>query len=194
MDGLSFETMTTYRGKPKRRTKTGGARIRLTPTAAGVIYDGESLDDWDDEELMRGRRRNKHGKFTGRPVQVIPVAIHKELTRRRFSRAHDIMASSLADGALMLRSVVNDKGAEPADRIKAAELLFNRVLGKPRESVAIDFSGSPGETLPWQKMLASSIVASVDEAALLMERERAAKEEEDAIDGEIVEDDDDDAE
>jgi len=36
------------------------------------------------------------------------------------------MADSLVDAALMLRAIVNDKRAEPSDRIKAAELMFNR--------------------------------------------------------------------
>jgi hypothetical protein len=69
-----------------------------------VIYDGQSLDDWDDEELMRGRRRNKHGGFTGRPAKVIPAAVAKELTRHRFQRSFNLMAHSLVDAALMLRA------------------------------------------------------------------------------------------
>jgi hypothetical protein len=169
--------------KRKARTRDGGAKIRLTATAAGVIYDGQSLDTWDDEELIRGRRRNKHGTFTGRPVQVVPAALLKELNRRRFSRAHALMADSLVDGALMLRSVINDKKADAADRIKAAELLFNRVLGKAHESVSLEVAGA-AEALPWQKLMASAIVASVEDAALMLDRERSA--DEDIVEGEIV--------
>jgi hypothetical protein len=178
---MTTQRAPTYRGKPKRRKKGGGASVQLTATAAGVIYDGQSLDTWDDEELMRGRRRNKHGTFTGRPAQVVPAALLRELNRRRFSRAHALMADSLVDGALMLRSVINDKKADPADRIKAAELLFNRVLGKPHESVSLEVSGNES-TVPWQKMMAGAIVATVEEAGLLLDREREA----DFVDGEIV--------
>jgi hypothetical protein len=180
------------KSKPKRRYPGGAANIRLTATAAGVIYDGESLDTWDDEELMRGRRRNKHGTFTGRPAQVVPAALLHELNRRRFSRAHALMADSLVDGAVMLRSIINDKKADPSDRIKAAELLFNRVLGKPHESVSLEVAGE-GSTVPWQKMMAGAIVASVEEAGLILDRERSLAEQ-DIVDAQIVMEADDDDE
>lgn len=176
------------RAKPhrKKRTKDGSAMIRLSPTASGVVYDGDSLDDWDDEELMRGRRRNKNGGFTGRPAKVIPAEVAKELTRRRFQRSFNLMADSLVDAALMLRSIVNDKRVEPADRIRAAELMFNRVLGKPREAVTLDFA-TDSEQPPWKMLMAKGIVGTVEEAALLLDRQRTAEEQGEIVDGELVE-------
>jgi hypothetical protein len=171
----------------KKRTKTGGAMVKLTPTAAGVIYDGQSLDEWD-EELLRGRRRNKHGTFTGRPPKVIPAALAKELTRRRFQRSFLLMADSLVDAALMLRSIVSDKRAEPADRVRAAELMFNRVLGKPKEAVTLDFQVDD-EQPAWQKLMAKGIVASVEDAALMLDRQRGLEEQGEIVDGELVEED-----
>ncbi len=162
----------------KRRTQNGGAIIRLSPTVAGAVYDGVSFDDWDDEELMRGRRRNKHGKFTGRPPLVIAASMHQELNRRRFSRAHQIMASSLADAAAMLGSIVRDEQAAPADRIRAAEVLFDRVLGKPRESVSLDIAAT--STPKWQLALAQGIVSSLEQVSRVGQHE-------DVVDGEIVE-------
>jgi hypothetical protein len=41
----------------------------------------------------------------------------------------------------MLRSVVNDDQALTIDRIRAAEIMFDRILGKPPESVALDIAG-----------------------------------------------------
>lgn len=169
----------------KKRTKGGGAIVSLTPTAAGVVYDGQSLDDWDDEELMRGRRRNKHGGFTGRHPKVIPAEVARELTRRRFQRSFNLMADSLVDAALMLRSIVNDKRAEPSDRIRAAELMFNRVLGKPKEAVTFDF-GTEDERPAWQKLMATGIVATVAEAGLLLEREAASEADGEIVEGELV--------
>src|SRR5436309_2989664 len=95
--------------RKKHRQKDGSAIVQITPVAAGVIFDGNSLDDWDDEELVRGKRRNRAGKFTGRNPNVVPAAFLQELNRRRFSRAYELMSDSLVDAALMLRSVVNDQ-------------------------------------------------------------------------------------
>ena len=111
---------------------------------------------------------------------MIPIQLHKELTRRRFSRAYDLMSDSLVDAALMLRSVVNDKKAPRGVRIRAAEVMFDRILGKPKESVSFNFQdGESGETPAWQKLAANAIIGSVQEAGLYMERQRA-------IEGEVV--------
>jgi len=181
----SSEASQPKKQPPKVRGKRGGARVQISPAAAGIIYDGDSLDDWDDEELLRGQRRSKNGKFHGRPPVVIPAALHKELTRRRYSRAHDILADSLVDGAQMLRAIVNDSSAEASDRIRAVELMFNRVLGKPRESVSLDLSAE-SDGPKWQQVVATAIVGSVEEAGLLLERQRGA----DVVDGEMIMEDD----
>ena len=110
---------------------------------------------------------------------VIPLALHRELTRRRFSRAHDLLADSLVDAALMLRSIVKDEMADPFARMRAAEMMFNRVLGKPRESVAIDFAGT-SEPKPWERLMASAIVGNLQQA---IDAEAAT-----IIEGELVED------
>jgi hypothetical protein len=166
---------------PKRRARDGSTTVTITPAAAGVIYDGDSLDDWDDEELLRGRRRNKNGRFVGRPPTVIPAALHKELTRRRYSKAHDLLADSLVDAALMLRSIINDELADAADRIKAAEVMFNRVVGRPREqvSLAIQTEGPA----PWERLVSAAIVPNAETALRLMQGA--------VIDGEVVDEEDD---
>lgn len=165
---------------PKKRRKDGSATVDITPVAAAVVYDGASLDDWDDEELLRGRRKNKNGKFNGRPPLVIPAALHKELTRRRFSRAHDLLSDSLVDAAQMLRAVVNDVEVAPEARIHAAEVIFSRVLGRPRESIAVDFTSGPGVSgpAPWEQIVVQAIVGTV---------EQANESEEIVVEGEVVE-------
>jgi hypothetical protein len=47
-----------------------------------------------------------------------------------------------------------------------------------------------GSTVPWQKMMAGAIVASVEEAGLILDRERSLAEQ-DIVDAEIVEEADD---
>ena len=117
----------------------------------GKIAD---LSEWDDEELMRGMRRDKGGKFRGRRVRLVPAACLKELHKRQFSRAHDLLNESLVDGALALREIIKDE-THP-DRVKAIELLFNRVLGAAPQHVSVDV----GVTAPWMEMITASIVGN----------------------------------
>jgi len=148
------------------------AQRRDTPGAIVRAPDSEAFHEWDDEELARGQRRNKNGQFRGRPPATIPFEIHKELTRRRFARAHDLLGESLADAAQMLRSIVKDESADVYARLRAADMIFDRILGKPRESVDIGLYAGPAAEKPYQKMLQSAIVSTAGEAMDLLERQR----------------------
>jgi hypothetical protein len=137
-----------------------------------------ALDDWTDEELMRGQRRNKNGRFSKRP-QIIPARMVQELTRRRFSRAHLLMSESLEDSVRMLRSIVNDKSAPEFARIKAAETIFDRILGKPRESIEVGLSANL-EPTAFQKAFQAAIVGTMEQASDAQQPQ--------IVDAEIVED------
>src|SRR5204863_9570106 len=84
------------------RRKDGGEVVHVSPKTAAIVFDGVSLDDWDDDELLAGRRKNKNGNFTGRPPMLIPIELHRELTKRRMQRATAILAYSLIDAAKFL--------------------------------------------------------------------------------------------
>jgi hypothetical protein len=147
----------------KKRRKDGGAVVQISPSAASVLYDGESLDDWDDEELVRGKRRGKDGKFRGRPPAVLPIQFVQELNRRRFTRAHAILADSLEDAARMLRAIIADPDAPYADRLKAIEILFDRILGRPTERLQLGIDDEPR----WKRAVATAIVGTLEDAQAL---------------------------
>jgi hypothetical protein len=151
--------------KPKRR-KDGSAQTRLSPTSAAVLHGEVDLVDWDDEELLRGKRRSADGTFKGRPTQVVPTEVLHELNRRRFTRAHALLASSLEDTIHMLLSIVNDPASADSDRIKAAEILLDRTLGKPTERVQLGL-GFNGDDPPWKRAVVNAIVGTAQQAAAL---------------------------
>ena len=76
------------------------------------------------------QRRAKNGRWTGRPPKVVPLRLHEELTRRRLSEAYDLLREDLVAAVQVLGQVVRDEAAPPKDRIKAAELIMDRVMGK----------------------------------------------------------------
>jgi hypothetical protein len=142
--------------------------IVVNRTTAGILNGELDISVWSDEELLRGQRKNKNGKWTGRAPVLLPAQVVHELTRRRFQRAHMLLADSLVDCVQMLRSIVNDRRASKADRIRAAETILDRVLGRPKESVSLDIN--PG----WQGIVARGIVAVAES---------------EVVQGEVVDDD-----
>lgn len=128
---------------PVHRQSSGRGIVRVSSPTADVIDDPEAVKDWDDEELRRGRRRDKNGKFTGRDPVVIPTAVYREMVRRATRGAEKRMAESLeaAVDTLVAIATSNSEATEDKDRIKAAEIILNRVLG--REPVKIENSGAP---------------------------------------------------
>jgi hypothetical protein len=142
--------------------RDGRASVMVSATTAGIINGEVDLSIWDHEELLRGQRKNKRGTWTGRPPVLVPAALHKQLTKRRLQRATALLADSLVDAVLLLRAVINDKRASKLDRIKAAEIVIDRVMGKAKESVQVEMA-------PWQGMVATSIVGTAEQARALMD-------------------------
>ena len=48
-----------------KRKRDGRAVVTVSPATANMLATNNvDLTDWDDEELLRGRRRNKNGEWT----------------------------------------------------------------------------------------------------------------------------------
>lgn len=142
-----------------KKFKDGRSLETVSRDSTAAIRGEVNLEDWDDEELLKGRRKNKNGKFAGgRSPKVLPRVMVHELQRRRFAKAHALLAHSLVDAVEFLRAVVNDESATRSMRLKAAKQILDRVLGKPVEQARISFD-MDGEA-PWQKVIAQAIVAS----------------------------------
>jgi hypothetical protein len=111
--------------------------IRVGKTNLAILNGDMDLSTWSEEELIRGQRRAHTGRFTGRPPKVVPMAVHNELVRRRLSKAADLLNESVVDAVLLLRQVVTDEEANYGDRIKAAQLIVERVMGKTPERIEL---------------------------------------------------------
>jgi hypothetical protein len=139
-----------------------------------LLAGEEDLSSWDDEEIQRGQRRSKNGSFVGRPPKVIPQAVHEEWVRRTMRKAYTLLKESTYDAAKLLRQIVNDEEAPYGFRLRAAELIFERVLGKATEKVELSISDEP----PWVRALQGAITGGIDRSGL---------HDEDIIDAEVVE-------
>lgn len=144
-------------------------KIALGKTNLAILSGAEDVSLWSDEELLRGQRKDRNGRWTGRPPKVVPLAVHQELTRRRMSQAYELLREDLGSAVRLLIKVVKDENADTKDRIKSAELIINRVMGKAPERIEVTTRSR------WEDALDAMLVMSDD----------------DIVEAELVEDDDD---
>lgn len=128
--------------------------VRVGQSTAAILAGDEDVSQWDDEELIRGQRRNKNGRWGGRPPKVVPTAVHKELTRRRMSEAYRLLQSNLVEATNVLIDLATDPDVESSVRLKAATTIMERVMGKTPERVEL----SAVERKPWEDAVQGGIV------------------------------------
>jgi hypothetical protein len=104
--------------------------VYIGETNRAILSGAEDLSLWSEEELLRGQRKAKNGRWTGRPPKVVPLRVHEELTRRRLSTAYELLREDLVAAVQVLGEVVRDNEAPTKDRLRAAELIIERVMGK----------------------------------------------------------------
>ena len=131
---------------------TTRALTRLSVGATRIMLDLEDLTEWDDEEIAHGQRRDRRGKFPGPPPKILPRALHDEMVRRTLSKAQELMRENLVKAVEALTQIATDDLADEKDRLKAIELIMNRVMGKEPQKVEVTAQAK------WELALASAIV------------------------------------
>jgi hypothetical protein len=120
-----------------------------------------SLDDWDTEELVRGYRRGRSGKF-GKPPRYVPRELQQEILRRLLRRGerklHMHLIKAIEDLIDLAENSTSDKV-----RLEATREVINRVVGKVPERINI------AADAPYQDMLADSLVPISDIPPLELE-------------------------
>jgi hypothetical protein len=135
-------------GRPKDESRLSKEprqiRNRLRRRATALEADmemlyGKPLEDWDLEELARGRPRASDGRFTGPKPKWISAAVQVEAKRRLLEETHGMLAGhvhqavrTMAD--LMTSQELDDKGKPIVDartRFAAAAFIIEHLIGKP---------------------------------------------------------------
>lgn len=150
-------TAATTKKKPppmRRKPSTGEVIIKASARVGDLMDDPESIKDWDDEELEHGYRRDKNGRFTGRPPRVVPHVCYQELQRRFREKAHRELAKNAKTAVDALLEIVKSNMADDKARVAAAKIILDRSLGKEPQTLDIEV-----KTPPWLKALQGGIVA-----------------------------------
>lgn len=141
---------------------------RMELLMAGYI----DVEDLTDEELRNGvGSKGKHVRLS--------KELYSKITQRHFARAQELMAEGLLPAVQALNHIAQGSAYEPADRIKAATYIIERVMGKQPDIVVTATAKQP-----WEQLVAG-ITNMTREESRRVRSERVSDEPEDA---EVVED------
>jgi hypothetical protein len=166
--------------------RDGRQLLTVGKGTAAVLAGHDDVTTWDDEELAHGRRRDTNGNFTGRPPRLIPHMCWVELKRRQIFDAESTFGKAVAGAAEYLADVAEGRVEPQAGRMQACSILFDRFLGKPKESVNVQMSVvETVEELPWVQALKKA--ARVAGGTVIPARSTPV--DDDIVDAELVEPD-----
>lgn len=148
-------------GRPKDESKLSQdpaqIRVRLRRAAKGdkkrdgrmkrdmeMLYR-KPIEEWDLEELARGRPRAKDGTFKGRPPSWINPQVQAEAKRRLLEETFGKMAGHIDLAVrtikdLMTSEEVDENGKPIVDartKLAAATFTIEHILGKPKAVIEV---------------------------------------------------------
>lgn len=177
LDAWWADAETDWADKAFRRSAAGkAARKRLSAQANKEVrkVSGElvkSMDEWDLEELARGRPRNSAGTFAGPVPKYVARAVHEQAMERFTNIVTGDMRAIIPTALDTIRWVLecrdeDDKGrpiVTAGTKLTAAQWVIEHLVGKPTQRVEADIS------VRLQGLLASVMVSpeSIQEGAPL---------------------------
>lgn len=172
----------------------GRAEVRLSQNTTALVKaaeDGElDLSDWDDEELLRGRRRDKNGTFGDRPPKLVPRVLYLEWKKRVFQQVERGLGERARECAVELARMALGEVEYDAGRQSALESVLDRTVGKPveRQQVSAEVNVSRAEQI--MDAVTISTHDSVDEfyEAWGNDQPPGTAHDEDIVDAELVDD------
>ena len=127
----------------RNRTRRRG---KITVEEFNTLY--KPLDEWDEEELAKGRPRAKDGTFRGGAPQWLTREMHEHAMERFKAIIGDRMRSEAVTAIgvvsnLLTSEDVDERGkpiVPPSVQLQAAQWLVEHVIGKPKQRVETDIS------------------------------------------------------
>ena len=148
----------------------------LAPREVRWRYGKLPVDELNDEELSRGQIQREDGTWTNNPS--VPIEVHDEMVRKLFERADRRLQENLLDTVDSITEIAKGMAYEPADRLKAATWVFERLRGKVPTEIKIGVD-KPFESILTEMMTGGSRAESRARRGVI----------EDAIDAEVVDQD-----
>lgn len=137
---------------------TGRSYVRIGPTSTAILLGNEDISTWTDDELRNGKRHGTPGKTPS----VIPMALHDELVRRTLVEAKSHLTDALIPALEAIRSIIDNPMAKDSDKIKAAEMIIDRIMGKAVERIEVN----DGTTAAWKDVILEGSI-SIEDAQII---------------------------
>lgn len=143
------------RARARRKMKIGDEELSL-------LY--KPIEDWDNEELARGRPRDKNGNWSGLTPGYVNRAVHEQIVRRFEVVVRQEMSAQTVDALKVVAKILNDEEEDhkgkprtsAATKLEAAKFLIEHVIGKPKQRIEGDIS------IKMQQMLGTVLVMPAD--------------------------------
>lgn len=151
-------------GRPVKSTHPKAIRARLRRQAKTMREDvliTKPIEEWDLEELAKGRPKDRDGFFRGRPPTVMPRQLHEEIVNRFAEIVKTEMRGHTVAAMKVLGEIIDsderDENGKPIVsanvKLDATKFLIEHIIGKPKQRVETDIS------VKLQGMLAQVMVA-----------------------------------
>lgn len=129
-----------------RANRTGG--LDSVTEREQAILRGKPMEEWDLEELAKGRPKNKNGQFAGAPPKWITRETHEKSLEmfkkaiRMDMQSHTIRALEVI-AEVMENDETDDKGkphVSAGTKVDVAKFLIEHLMGKPTQPIQNDIS------------------------------------------------------
>lgn len=162
------EPPTTKLGKELQLNKK---QIRARARRHGRISAAEldklykPVEEWDDEELARGRPRSADGTFRGASPKWISRSVHEQALARFKGIVEGRMREETVNALTVVNQILSnddtDEKGKPlvnaSTKLQAAQFLIEHVVGKPTQRQEVDIS------VRLQALLATATVGIANE-------------------------------
>lgn len=174
-----------------RRRREHPYATKPPPEAALVM---KPIEEWDAEELARGRPRDKTGRFSGKGPAWLTREVHEEsMSRFRTlvkNRANESTIEALKVIDMIMTNNKKDRRGRPlvtaSTKLDAAKFLIEHVIGKPTQHTETDIS------VRLQGILASAVITPGTYVVPSRPDAKALMPHADIVDAEVIDDGEDD--
>lgn len=131
---------------PKQIRQRARRKMKIGMDELATLY--KPIDEWDMEELAKGRPKAKDGTFKGKTPMFLDRTIHEQIVKRFEEivkgemQAHTIGALSVIK-EILDDDRVDDKGkptTAAGTKLDAAKFLIEHIIGKPKQRTETDIS------------------------------------------------------
>lgn len=131
-----------------RVRRRSNRNMKMSEQELTHLYPQKPIEEWDLEELARGKPRNKDGSFKGRKPTWITREIHEQAMDRYKTMVKDQMNSITVKALNFMANAIDDDSVDdkgkpiiPAStKADLSKFLIEHVVGKPVARIEQDVS------------------------------------------------------